>query len=239
MIVRHEGFAQLLITQPDHAALAGRIMRHWLAGGLHDSPRRTEILLAIDAHDDGWQAADGAPAVDPESGRILDFMQVPDDVRRGVWPIGVERLANVPYAAALVAQHAIHVYQRFRADPAWLPFFADMEVRRDRHLQVASTNLDVLLRDYPFLRLGDLASLVFCNRWEQPQAEAGYTLRLDGSRVVITPDPFAGRALDIDVTARELPVRLPLGFSVEDAIASAPRRAIRGTIGDSERKTQN
>ena len=229
MIVRHEGSAQLLITQPEHAALAGRIMRHWVAGGLPDSPRRTEILLAIDEHDHGWLTMDAAPLLDPRSGLVLDFMQVPDDVRRGVWPTGVERLARVPYAAALVAQHAIHVYRRYRPDPAWLPFFTDMEARRDRHLQADSTSLDLLLRDYPFLRLGDLASLVFCNGWKDPQEEAGYTVTLAGSRVVITPDPFGGRIVEIDITARVLPVPWPSASSAEAAIAAAPRRVIRWT----------
>ena len=116
MIVRSDGTAQLLITQPDHAALAGRIMECWAADAFAAAPRRTEILLAIAEHDNGWREVDGAPLVDAATGRVLDFIHAPDAVRQGVWPRGVERLAHAPYAAALVAQHALEIYARYRTD---------------------------------------------------------------------------------------------------------------------------
>lgn len=47
---------------------------------------------------------DAAPLVDETTGRILDFIHAPDEVKRGVWPRAVERLRTMPYAAALVAQ---------------------------------------------------------------------------------------------------------------------------------------
>ena len=51
-----------LITQPDHAALAGRVMGEWRAGGLPTHPRRESILRAVAAHDDGWLEVDAARA---------------------------------------------------------------------------------------------------------------------------------------------------------------------------------
>src|SRR5436190_16040786 len=118
MIVRRTNGSQLLITQPDHAALAGRIMEHWTAGALQQSARRTDIFVAIYQHDNGWREPDARPDVDRD-GNILDFVHAPDDLRHALWVRGIERLADTPYAAALVAQHAIHVYDRKRADPAW------------------------------------------------------------------------------------------------------------------------
>src|SRR5688572_29016028 len=114
MIIRSTGPTRLLITQRDHASLAAHIMRHWRADGFPEKQRQHVILLAIDAHDNGWREIDASPLVDPGTGRILDFVHAPDHVRRGVWPRGVARLATAPYAAALVAQHAIHVYRRYR-----------------------------------------------------------------------------------------------------------------------------
>jgi len=57
MIVRFDGSAQLLITQPDHAALAARIMRGWRANGFPDAPRHSVILHAIEEHDNGCSSA--------------------------------------------------------------------------------------------------------------------------------------------------------------------------------------
>src|SRR5581483_8368207 len=59
MIVRRTGGRIQLITQPDHAQLAGRIMARCAA--LADRPRRTSILLAVAEHDNGWAEEDAAP----------------------------------------------------------------------------------------------------------------------------------------------------------------------------------
>ena len=64
MIVRPAGDVLHLITQPDHAALARRIMDRWIADDLPASPRRASILRAIEEHDHGWLDVDAAPIVD-------------------------------------------------------------------------------------------------------------------------------------------------------------------------------
>lgn len=166
-------------------------------------------MLAIREHDNGWREVDRAPIVDPTTGRILDFINAPDEVRREVWPRGIERLASTPYAAALVAEHALHIYRRYRSDPKWSPFFNGVEALRDRHLHAAQPiALEELLHDYPFVRAGDLASLTFCNAWTDDQADvAGYLMRMDRGQLVVTPDPFEGQQLSIEIIARELPDR--------------------------------
>jgi hypothetical protein len=209
MIIQAAGASQLLITQPDHAALAADIMRHWQADGLPDSPRRELILLAIQQHDNGWAEVDAAPLVDPKSGRILDFISAPDDVRRDVWPRGVERLSATPYAASLVAQHALHIYGRYRTNREWAPFFIEMQAARDRHLAAATAvTLEDLRRDYFFVRIGDLASLTFCNGWTDVQTdESGYAVHLDGLSLVMTPDPFGSAVTPIEISGRDVPNR--------------------------------
>ena len=120
------------ITQPDHAALAGRLMSHWAADGLPASPRRSEILLAVGGHDNGWRELDRAPFVDEASGQVRDFVTLPAPLRRAVWPRVVGELQDTPYAAALVAEHALVAYRRLRSDPDWAEFFEQMTGLRDR-----------------------------------------------------------------------------------------------------------
>jgi hypothetical protein len=231
VIVRQFESSQLLITQPDHAALSARIMREWRAGGFADAPRRDAILLAIAEHDNGWQEVDAAPVVDEQTGRIHDFVSAPDPIKRAIWPRGVERLADTPYAAALVAHHAVHVYRHKRDDSEWTPFFSEMEALRGRYLAIARLQMKDLLADYPFVRIGDLASLTFCNRWaEQKVDDVSYAIRYDGTRLTITPDPFDGRQIAIEVGARELPKR-PFGSSSEAkaAFESAREVTVAGT----------
>jgi hypothetical protein len=232
MIVRPAGSSQLLITQPDHAALSAHIMREWRAGGFADNPRRDAILLAIGEHDNGWRDVDAAPIVDEATGRIHDFVSAPDPIKRAIWPRGVERLAYAPYSAALVAQHAVHVYRHKRDDAEWTPFFGEMEALRDRHLGIARLEMKDLLADYPFVRIGDLASLTFCNGWtEQKVDDVSYAIRYDGTRLTISPDPFEGSQAPIEVRARELPSQPFRSSSQAQAAFEESRKVkVKGTV---------
>jgi len=200
MIVRRTGGRIQLITQPDHAQLAGRIMARCAA--LADRPRRTSILLAVAEHDNGWAEEDAAPEAG-EDGTVVDFVRAPVAVRQRVWPRGVSRLAERdPWAAALVAHHAVFVYDRYRADPGWSPFFARMTRQRD---DLAGDRLAELEGDYAFVRLGDLISLAYCTLAAEAQAFEQWTVRREGDRVVVTPDLFDAAVVPFEIAARELP----------------------------------
>lgn len=209
MILRSAGASLVLIAQPDHAALASRVIAQWRANGFPSAPRRGAILRATAEHDNGWRELDASPLVDPSTGRIRDFIDVPGTLKRAVWPRGVMRLSSEPWCAALVAQHALHIYSRFRVDTEWAPFFAQMEELRDRFVrEAAPLSLDNLLEDYLFVRVGDLISLTFCNGWTEPQSDlGGYVVRCDGNRLTVTPDPFEGRQIPIEITGRSVPNR--------------------------------
>lgn len=84
MIIRPAASGCVLITQPDHAHLAGRIMEHCVS--LVENPRRDVILLAIGEHDAGWADTDSQPQIDPATGGVVDFIRAPLAVRQGVWP---------------------------------------------------------------------------------------------------------------------------------------------------------
>jgi hypothetical protein len=203
VIVRSGTTSPVLITQPDHAGLARRLMSSFTSRGFPTAERREAILHAIDQHDNGWQEVDAAPLVG-EDGRLLDFVSAPADVRQAIWPRGAQRLAADPIAAALVAHHAVIIYARFRGDPAWTNFFSRMEHIRDRFAAQAELGAHALARDYFFLRIGDLMSLAFCTGSTEPQALEDHVIRLAGDTVIVTPDPFSGAVLPIEVAGRRL-----------------------------------
>lgn len=233
MIVRPVGDGLLLITQPDHAQLARRIMEH--STGLADRPRRVSILHAIGEHDNGWADEDAAPSVDPDTGRILDFVGAPLTVRHRVWPRAVSRLAPDPWAAALVAQHAITVYDRFRADAAWTDFFAGMEGTRDALLRGTGMPLGDLVDDYAFVRLGDLVSLTFCAGWDEEQRFDPWTVRRSGARVLVVPDAFGGASIPVAVDGRVLADRpYRSDGELRSAFGVAPAMTLRGEVGGTQ-----
>jgi hypothetical protein len=229
VIVRTTADRLQLITQPDHAHLAGRMMQHCVP--LAARLRRDSILLAIAEHDNGWAEEDAVPTVDPSTGSVVDFINAPMSVRQTVWPRGVARLAHDRWAAALVAQHAVTVYDRFRADPAWHSFFTEMEANRDLLLRESDIALADLMADYAFVRLADLISLTFCLGWTDEQRFGDWTIQGSGTLVQVMPDPFDTATIPIDVTATEIPNR-PYRSNAElrDAVERADTVTLTGQV---------
>jgi ribosomal protein S18 acetylase RimI-like enzyme len=233
MIVRALDDRLQLVTQPDHARLAGEVMARAVA--LADRPRRESILRAVSRHDDGWVEEDEAPVVDPATGELLDFVHLPAAARQRVWPRAVARLADDPWAAALVAHHAVTVYDRFRGDPEWARFFDGLAASRDALAAASGLPFEELVADYAFVRLGDLVSLTFCAGWSDEQRFAEWTVRRDGARVVVAPDPFGGATVALAVDAREIERRPYASHEeVRVALAAAERCRLRGLAAGPE-----
>ncbi len=229
MIVRIGPGGIQLITQPDHAHLARRVMEHCTP--LAARPRRDAILHAIAEHDNGWAEEDAAPRVNSATGQIVDFVNASEAVRQAVWPRGVQRLAHDPWAAALVAQHAMKVYDRYRTEPGWAPFFARMKALRDEMMGASGGTLDDLALDYTFVRLADLISLTFCAGWTDEQSFGGWTVRLSGANVVVAPDPFDVAAIPLDVAAKVLHhERYASDEALRMALSEATSTTLRGAV---------
>jgi hypothetical protein len=233
MIIRRLASSYQLISQPQHAALAARIMRHWQPDHFPESPRKASILNAIEQHDNGWAEIDETFVVDESTGRLLDFIEIPDALKRETSWRGIERLASDPYAAALVAQHRLHVYRRYNEHPEWSAFFARVTAARDAYLRGAgSVSLEELLRDYTFVRAGDLASLAFCNNWTEVDSDGcGYAMRLKGTSMFVIPDPFGGRTIAIEIDAREIGHQsFGSAADAQRVVASAPVITLKGLV---------
>jgi hypothetical protein len=232
MIIRRLDSSLQLITQPAHAALSARIMRQWGPTHFPDTPRKASILHAIEQHDCGWAAVDEALVLDGKTGQLLDFTEVPDAVKHETSSRGIEPLSSDPYAAALAAQHRLHVYRRYANHPEWSAFFAEMTAARGSYLEMAGGSLVELLSNYRFVRAGDLASLAFCNNWAKTDEDGcGYSMHLEGAMLTIVPDPFDGRTIEIDIEAREIDDRrFRSAADARQLLASAPRITLTGAV---------
>ena len=230
MIIRHQGDWLLFITQADHARLAGEVMAHWHEDGFDAHPRRETILQAITHHDNGWLEEDADMHVDGD-GNPLDFVSVPARVKHGIWPRAVDRIGReTPYAAALIAQHALTVHGQQRSDPLWHPFFQTMDARRDALLERAGGDARATLdADYRFVRAGDQLSLIFCNGWRTPFPRLGGRMIFDGTLLELSPDPFAGARVPMRVEARRIRARTyAAAAELRAAFAAAPVVVVEG-----------
>jgi Protein of unknown function (DUF3891) len=234
MIVNDDGKYLRLITQPDHARLAGDIAEAWHADGWRSHPQRDVLLLAIREHDNGWIEPDAEPAIDPQTGHPYDFVSAPQEVKQAIWPRGVERLARQePLAAAFVAQHALTIFADHRSKPSWSPFFDRLTTLRDALLDVCEISAPdgraAFARDYRLLFLADFLSLAFCNDWQQTFESDGYQFAVRGDRLVVMPDPFGAQLVSLSVPTRQIPShRYQTTAEFHRALADAEEFALHG-----------
>lgn len=96
----------LLIPQIEHARLSGLLAEHWVASTSGPLEPRNELIDAIDHHDDGWAAWDRRPDCDPQSGRPLEFTEMPLAESLGIWQQSIElAAARGDLQAYLVSGH--------------------------------------------------------------------------------------------------------------------------------------
>lgn len=97
----------LLISQVEHARVAGLMAAAWDFGGRR-APQ--ELLTAVSRHDDGWKPVDEAPEVNAQ-GDPRAFNEMPAEVALEIWSRSAGALAQEEkhYAAGLVAGHFIHL----------------------------------------------------------------------------------------------------------------------------------
>lgn len=209
MIVVPEGDTLLLVTQPDHAHLAGELLALWRAGDLPDHPRRADLLFAVREHDNGWREADAAPRWDPARGLPHDFMTLPRAERIEVWERGPCRFAaERPYAALLIARHALNLFGDRREEEDWdrlLDFLEDFSAGL---LAGTGATREELEADYPFVDLADLVSLTACTRRSEPAVRHGLRIepRPGDGELRLEPFPLAGTTT-FRVPCRRIPRR--------------------------------
>ena len=111
MIRREMHDQDWLITQHDHARLAGQFARHLGNAAFARPAEFDSFVTAVSLHDAGWPLHDDAPTIDP-AGRPLHVFDRPWNVALQVWGESVERaVAADPYAGLLVSIHTMRITQ--------------------------------------------------------------------------------------------------------------------------------
>jgi hypothetical protein len=197
-----------LITQPDHAALAGELAAHFV------SPRfpclEESVVRAIAVHDAGWalfgpEQENPSPPPTDASGKPLSFLEiVPEDFIRA-WSASIDRAeAGSPVGGIMVSRHFCRLGRGRlaaggdnRTDTRRLLTFLEQEAQRERRLGASLPHTQPELeRLADVLQFCDLLSLYLCcgtrRGVEFPQKLGGNTVRLrhrDGA-FVLHPSPF-------------------------------------------------
>jgi hypothetical protein len=105
LVIRRRAALELL-TQPDHAALAGALVQRWGGGDFALPSAHASLVCAAVHHDDGWYELDQRPAFNAEARRPAHFTEIPLTESIGPYGRGVESVyARDPLAGALCSMH--------------------------------------------------------------------------------------------------------------------------------------
>jgi hypothetical protein len=236
VIVAVEAGAYRLVTQPDHAHLAGEILSLWRDDGLAASPRRAEVVFAGREHDNGWREADAAPRCDG-AGRPVDFRAMPRQERIEIWEHGTSRfLERRPYASLLIVRHARELHRDRRREAIWRDFLRRLAVRERRLRQELKAGGRALAADYRLLGIADTLSLAACAGWTGELTLPGLRGRTDGNGGLwLTPLPLAG-ATTLSVPCRRIPLRPYRGDAdLGGELAAARWQELRVRLAELER----
>jgi hypothetical protein len=216
-----------LVTQPDHAALAGALAANLVAPGF---PRVDPLIArAIEVHDAGWAIFEpeacltAAPGVDGR-GKPLSFLEIDPPQFLRAWTASIDRAESVcPAGGYIVSRHFCALGEGRLASAIDGPenssrlhaFVAD-EAQRRRRLQPQAARspaeLEALLL---VLQFCDLLSLYLCcgarDAVEFPQqfVSGKVRIRRENQAFVLQPSPFRGCGsapeVSLGVEARRFP----------------------------------
>ncbi len=112
-----------LVSQPDHAEVAGFLAAHWgsdeftrpghFANSRDPERLRAETVLAIAQHDNGWWEWEATPELSEVDGLPLDLTEVLKNQQDAMnrWRLGIPRFSRYhPYVSLLISFHAHWLY---------------------------------------------------------------------------------------------------------------------------------
>jgi len=111
-----------LVTQPDHAQIAGYLSAHWgndyfkrpgyYANVPDPEHLRAETIFAVAQHDNGWWDWEANPDLAEADGLPLGLAEVLRNQQEGMnrWRLGLRRFPKAPYANLLISRHAYWLY---------------------------------------------------------------------------------------------------------------------------------
>jgi uncharacterized protein DUF3891 len=234
------GQAWMLISQVDHAHLAGELAASWGAGPFPPLVPRDQLLPAIDHHDDGWAEWERCPQVDAEHGRPIDFLEMQLADSLAIWQRSIDAAAAFgPLAAYVVSGHFSALLRRSNAwqptttPPAGATAFLDQQDRDRAHWLEAWQGADpvrntpeVAEQGLKFLQFFDALSLWLCMaERHEPRSMATpggpeLTLTPRTQEVELRPWPWRVPELNVRVAGRAVPVaRYESAQALEQAVS--------------------
>ena len=233
-----------LISQVEHARVAGELAEHWGAPPFEPLVPRDELVATIFHHDDGWAEWERTPGVDPKHGRPLQFTEMPVTESLVIWQRSIDAVRPLgDLAPWLVSGHFSALLRRSNAwqptrppeSPAAQAFLQRQDHDREvwlaawQHRDPPHNTNAVAERGLEWLQFFDALSLwLCCSERHEPQSfrvPSGSTLTFTPSssiKIRVDPWPWTGRELHVQTPARAIPVASYSAEQLRSAVSNEP-----------------
>ncbi|MCF3651980.1 DUF3891 family protein [Synoicihabitans lomoniglobus] len=179
----------LLVTHPDHAALAGEFADAWGNTQFARPEPFAPIRHAVYHHDDGWLQRDANPSLTPAGkpeaftrdlvGAYSAFEEIDLPAYLGVRAQATRAVAEVdPAAAVVVSMHTVNLLTE-QADlesiqpehrEAHATFVAEQRAWQEETMRALNLSPESMTRGFEFLQCCDNLSLIACSGYDEPRA---------------------------------------------------------------------
>jgi hypothetical protein len=232
MIARYDDDGTLiLVTQNDHAKLAGVLAAHWGNLEFEKPVPYHSVVRAAMLHDFGWSRYETQPHFEEATGKTPSYRQVRNDgPQLDALQWGLDWVAGIdPYSGVLVSKHRTGLWQgrygvitnppaieRGTPPPDIQRFIKDNESRQEN--DESGIDPKELKVNYWLLQVWDYLSLHFCTEktpgnFVIDPVPRGYSddcgvrlelIRASRNRITVAPFPFDQGALEISFVYRRI-----------------------------------
>lgn len=263
MLYREGADGTIGIAQPAHAWVSGQLARAWGNAQFGSVTPRGAVCLAAEQHDIGMAEWEGAPTLNPQTGRAYSFRELPEPLHSAIFAAASRLLVTQNrYAALLASRHFTGLAARhdLATDPpetarairafldtegAWQDaILTGLRADPDWSAHVADA---ALARNSRLLAVWDWLSLLLLMGLrgptavpDVPTADGLATLRLTpadaaGTDVVVAPWPFSTRTVALVCEGRPIGAAAADETALRAGLARAPWVTLRFTLRGGER----
>ncbi|KQL34332.1 DUF3891 family protein [Psychrobacillus sp. FJAT-21963] len=106
MIILEREQSYVMVTQNDHAKIAGKIAQNCKKDYFFELERTPEVLLAIKEHDRGWIELDTSPVWNDKTDKPYSFIDYPTELKIPFYKKGLDEVEKMSkYAGLLCSLH--------------------------------------------------------------------------------------------------------------------------------------
>lgn len=225
------------VGQASHAWISGQLARAWGNAEFAAPDPLQDVCFAVEQHDAGMAEWDLHPALDPQTGRPLSFLKMPEATHLQLWSAAPGKvMATSPYAALLVSMHGTSLMRHREPSAAVEAYLAEQQRLQTELLVALGEDEERVTRNRQLLWALDHLSLTLLVEGWSPASVVGpgrVELLVEVIReglAIVDPWPFAGPDVRVSCWGRRLEGRYEQEGHLHAALERAPFRRLQFTL---------